>query len=292
MENRTKKRGRQKPVLTVVIGTLNRPQVIIKLIEQLLIVSKSIFIEVLVFDQSNNKNYLCLKKQFPNSENFKLFHLFEPNTIQYLNLGWQKAQSELVLYLDDDVTIKDLTIPSHISAYDDLSIKAVAGRVINDGEMVTVDPKVGRILWFGAEFKKNFTFEKKTFVDFPYGCNMSFRKQTLRDLDGFDAKLSPPIYSFNEVDLGYRISHKWKNSVLFVPKALVYHRQYKLGGTRDNFDTKRVSKSNNLNYGYFLGKNFSLFENIICFLKRFLYQVIKEPKAIPEIIKGYFYAKK
>ena len=132
-----------------------------------------------------------------------------------------------------------------------------------------------------------FSYEKNTYVDYPYGCNMSFRKQTLKELGGFDEKLSPPVYAFNEVDLGYRINKKWKSSFLFSPEALVYHHKFKRGGTRNDFDIKKVKKSNNYNYGYFIGKNFSALENIMWFFRRFPYQITKEPGAIPSIISGY-----
>ena len=38
-------------------------------------------------------------------------------------------------------------------------------------------------------------------------------------------------------------------------------------------------------------KNFNWFENIICFVRRFPYQIIKEPKAIKYILKGFIYGK-
>jgi GT2 family glycosyltransferase len=168
----------------------------------------------------------------------------------------------------------------------------VAGRVINDNETISQDTRVGKVLWSGAIFTKNFTYEKTAAVDFPYGCNMSFRRGTLEEVNGFDEKLAPPIYSFNEVDLGYRISKKWDNSILFSPEALVYHHQYKRGGTRNDFEMKEVARCNNFNYGYFLGKNFNWGENIVCFLRRLPYQLLNEPAAIPDIIKGFMYGKK
>jgi len=120
---------------------------------------------------------------------------------------------------------------------------------------------------------------------------MSFRKEILKDLGGFDEKLSPPIYAFNEIDLGYRINKQWKNSILFLPEALVYHHQFKRGGTRNNFTQNDIFYSNQFNYGYFLGKNFSLLQNIICFIRRLPYQLVKEPKAILPILKGFIYGK-
>ncbi|MFA5770202.1 MAG: glycosyltransferase [Patescibacteria group bacterium] len=273
------------PQITIVIGTLNRPKVVLSLINQLEKESKRIPLEVIVFNQG-------IKFNFPKKNNFSLIHLDKPNTCKYLNLGWKKAKAPIILYLDDDVTITENTITSHIEAYKDSSIMAVAGRVINDGELTSADPQVGKILWFGAEFTKNFSYEKQVFVDFPYGCNMSFRKITLEKVGGFDERLAPPIYSFNEVDIGYRINKIWPNSIVFKPEALVYHHRYKSGGTRNNFDPSDIFHANQFNYGYFLGKNFSLVENASCFFRKLPYQIIKEPKAISHILQGFIYGKK
>jgi len=277
---------------TVVIGTLNRPNIVMSLIGQLVKESKKIQLEIIVVDQSTSENYSELTKKFPKQINFKLIHFDKPNTVKYLNYGWKQAKAPIVLFLDDDVTLTERAIKAHVEAYKNSAINGVAGRVINDGERVTADSQVGKIIWFGALFTKNFTYEKQTFVDFPYGCNMSFRKDALKEIGGFDENLSPPVYAFNEVDMGYRINKRWKNSILFLPKALVYHHQYKRGGTRNDFIVKEVFQSNQFNYGYFLGKNFFLLENIICFIRRLPYQLIKEPKAILHILKGFIYAKK
>src|SRR3989338_5050764 len=271
--------------ITIVIGTLNRPKVVLSLIHQLEKAAKKIPLEVIVFNQG-------IKFTFINKNNFILVHLEKPNTCKYLNLGWKMSKSPIVLYLDDDVTITEKTITSHIEAYDNPSIQAVTGRVINDDENISLDPQVGKILWFGAVFTKNFSYEKQAFVDFPYGCNMSFRKISLEKVGGFDERLAPPIYSFNEIDIGYRISKRWHNAIVFKPEALVYHHRYKSGGTRNNFTQEEIFHGNQFNYGYFLGKNFSRIENIACFFRKLPYQIIKEPKAIPDILQGFIYGKK
>ena len=281
------------PRITVVIGTLNRPNVVMPLINQLVEESKKIFLEVIVIDQSIPKNYNDLTKKFPKQINFKLIHFDKPNTVKYLNYGWKRAQAPIVLFLDDDVTITEKTIISHIESYNDPSIQAVSGRVISDDENIaSTNPQVGKILWFGAIFTKNFSYEKRVFVDFPYGCNMSFMKKTLEVTGGFDEKLIAPIFGFNEVDLGYRINKRSPNAIVFKSETLVYHHRYKSGGTRNNFNYNNIFHSNQFNYGYFLGKNFSLIENIVCFFRKLPYQIIKEPKAIPDILQGFIYGKK
>lgn len=287
-----KKEATFNPKITVVIGTLNRPEVILRLVDQLDNESKKLPLEIIVIDQSDAANYDILKNKFPSRKGLTLTHFVTPHTCKYLNYGWQHAQADVVLYLDDDVTITEKTLPAHIHAYTNPEIHGVAGRVINDGEQTTTEAAVGRILWYGAIFKKNFSYDKSAFVDFPYGCNMSFKKQTLEALGGFDERLAPPIYAFNEIDMGVRITKRKRHSMLFVTEALVYHHQFKQGGTRNDFHMQEIFKGNNFNYGYFLGKNFSLIKNIVCLLRRLPYQLVKNPKAIGEIVRGFIYAKK
>ncbi len=277
------------PKITVVIGTFNRPQVVKLLLNQLTAYS---YTEVLVFDQSDEKNYQILQKTFPKKPNFKLFHLAKPSGVEFLNLGWQKAETPIVLYLDDDVEVTEKTIYTHLRAYENSAIKAVAGRVINNNESVKENESaVGKISWFGAIMQKNFSSKLKTFSHFPYGCNMSYRKSALEQMSGFDIDLQPPTYSYNEVDMGYRIKKKWPNSMLFEPDALVHHKRYPSGGGRA-FDKETLTAGNSFNYGYFIGKNFNLFENLLWFLRRLPYQILKEPKEILPNLKGFLQAKK
>lgn len=280
-----------KPAISVIIGTLGRPQVVSRLLDDLLKYSKKIPIEVLVFDQSVNKDYRILSSGFPKRVNFYLFHLHKPNTCRYLNLGWQKSKADIVLYLDDDVRLTKMTLTTHINSYSDKRTKGVAGRVINVGERVSESKEIGIINWKGAVFNKNFSSINETFVDFPYGCNMSFRKTALQEIGGFDEKLKPPIYSFNEIDIGVRMNKKWPNSLIFKPEALVYHDRYPFGGTR-TYKEDNVSYSNNFNYGYFLAKNYTLIENILFLIRRAPYQLTSERKGIMPLLWGFLYGKK
>lgn len=279
-------------MITVVIGTLNRPVVALHLVNQLKKTSEKEDIEVIVVDQSTRDNFSKLKEKFPESDNFRLAHFDTPNTCKYLNYGWKNAKAPIVLYLDDDVEITSRTVAAHLSEYTNQKVLGVSGRVINDGEKVTKSSRVGRVGWFGATFSMNFSYDKPTSVDFPYGCNMSYRKGILERLSGFDEKLSGPIYSYNEIDMGVRVNMLEPGSIVFSPDALVYHHKHKTGGTRNNFELENIFVGNHFNYGYVLGKNFSYFQNFVCLLRRFPYQLLQEPDAIQHIINGFLFAKK
>lgn len=280
-----------KPKLSIIVGTLNRPKILKNLLDDLEKEIKKIPAEVIVFDQSNDENVQITQASFPKNEAFRHIRLTPPNTCRYLNMGWQSVQAEIVLYLDDDVTLTDTTLSAHLKNYDDKSILGVAGRVINAGEKISQESDVGMIHWYGAIIKSNFSSQKKLHVQFPYGCNMSFRKKALEQIGGFDERLKGPIFSYNEVDLGFRLTKRFGSSLIFDPKALVYHKLFPTGGTR-TYTNESLVEGNNFNYGFFLGKNFSILDNVLCLVRRLPYQITKDPGAISAIIRGLIYGKR
>lgn len=290
MAKRTEK-SPQKPQLTVVIGTLNRPGTVIKLLRQLVGESTRLSLEVVVVDQSERKEYETLSREFPIKSNFNLVHFDKPNTCKYLNYGWRNGNAPVVLYLDDDTEITNKTLQAHLDRYKNPGIMGVAGRVLNDGEKTSTETHVGKTGFFGATFDMNFSSVSVTMADFPYGCNMSFRRNALEKVGGFDEELRAPIFSYSEVDLGIRVNKIWPGSIIFVPDALVYHHKSPRGGTRNNFTKEDVIKCNNFNYGYFIGKNYGWIENGIFWMRALPHMLFKNRDGFKYFIEGFNYAK-
>jgi GT2 family glycosyltransferase len=236
-------------------------------------------IEIIIVDQENNNPPKKIEVS-----GVKYFNLKKANTSAAKNLGWQKNRGEVVIFFDDDVEITKETIEQHIRAYQDKNVVATAGRVIYDGEKVPRNTNIdtGRTNLLGTKFSYLFWSTKKQNVDFPYGCNMSFRKSILEKVKGFDEKF-PKI--FEEVDLGYRV--KKYGQIKFVPDALVYHHKAKTGGIRPE---EKLNKEKLIfeNYGRYLAKN-------ICFPLSFFSLLIRTVTALKidrkiggNLWKGYF----
>ncbi|PJC30172.1 hypothetical protein CO051_07095, partial [Candidatus Roizmanbacteria bacterium CG_4_9_14_0_2_um_filter_39_13] len=119
------KESLKNPLITIVIGTLNRPSIVSSLIAEIETISSKIPLELLVIDQSNRVNFQNLQKLFPKKAHFKLVHFEQTNTCKYLNYGFRHAIAPIVLYLDDDVSITEKTVKTHLKAYDDKTIYAV-----------------------------------------------------------------------------------------------------------------------------------------------------------------------
>ena len=173
------------------------------------------------------------------------------NTSITKNQGIQKSRGEVVIFFDDDVELTKQTIPAHLAAYQNPETVGVAGRVINDGEKIPNATKVetGRTNLLGTKFDYKFWSTKKQEVDFVYGCNMSFRKNALLEVKGFDESF-PKI--FEEIDITKRIKKLGK--IHFEPQALVYHHKASSGGIRAE-EKKEKQKLIFENYGRYLAKN-------------------------------------
>lgn len=221
--------------------------------------------EVIIIDQSNQKN---------------------PNTSRAKNEGIKKATGDIVVFFDDDVEITKDTIKNHQKAYEDNSVVAVAGRVINDGESVPQETKVitGQMNGLGTKFEKNFWGEKMQPVVHPYGCNWSVRKKILDKVGYFDPSFPAPLSAFEEVDLGLRVSKE--GNFIFIPKALVYHHRCYTGGTRT--DQKSRNRLYYQSYGRFIKKHIEFPQLLLSTLILTVRTIKEAPYSLLSLYKGLF----
>ena len=249
--------------VSVVIVTYFRPKLVDKLTSQIKKYNPDS--EIVVIDQSNKKPNLCAGR----------------------NEGLKKASREIVIYFDDDVEITKDTINFHIREYQDPKVVGVAGRVINDGEVVPKETEVvvGRANKLLTKFDKNFWSTKRQFVQYPYGCNMSFLKSVLIKAGGFDEKIPSPATAFDEIDMALRIEKL--GEILFSPKAIVYHHRALSGGTRENNNLRK--KQYYQSYGRLIRKHVGFPLSVISLIILKL-RIIKEaPETLFSFLKGYFF---
>lgn len=248
---------------SVVIPTYNRPGLAENLKKQILKFAPEV--EIIIVDQSNSNT---------------------PNTSQAKNQGISKARGEILIFLDDDVEITPSTIKAHLHEYKDPNVLAVAGRVINDGETVpeNTDVETGKMNSLGTSFIKNFWGERKQTVVHPYGCNWSVRRSVLDKVGVFDVLFPPPLSSFEEIDLGLRISQI--GTMIFSPEALVFHHRAQSGGTRVDKVTR--NKLYYQSYGRLIKKHIK-FPLILVSIAIIKIRIIKEaPYSLISFFKGLF----
>lgn len=265
---------------SVVIPTYNRPNLALEAAEIIRSFHKDI--EIIIVDQLNSSEIDATKA---NRLRVQYLNLGRVNTSYAKNTGIQNALGSVVFFFDDDIEITKNTIPEQLAAYDDPNVAATCGRVINDDETVPEDTDVetGTTNRLATRFLLQYWSTKAQDIDFPYGCNMSFRKDALTAVGGFDERF-PKI--FEEIDLGVRVSRN-VGHIRFVPKALAYHHKAVSGGTRTTppGKMKMIYRS----YGTYMAKHVIFPLSLVPLALRTRTALREAPYAVLSLYAGYCY---
>ncbi len=215
--------------LSVLIPTLGRNTELIDTVRALL--SQTVKpLEILVCDQ-NHPSLLDVDAELAALPNVRHLRSRVLGISNNYNLLLSEARGEVVLYLDDDVVPETDLIEKHLATYDDPTVVGVAGRVFQptgDQELRTIRA-VGRFDRVTGTVVANFNHDRSSDVDFAQGCNMSFRRNALLAVGGFDCGFDGNGYFF-ETDAGLRLQTLGK--ILFQPKAALKHLAASAGGAR------------------------------------------------------------
>lgn len=185
------------------------------------------------------------------------WHLLGPNdSISPRNRGVQLARGEILLFCDDAIIPTQQWLQAHERNYSDPTIGGVAGKIVeNKGEIQT--PNVGKINRLTGHLVENFHSNTRAIVDFGNGCNLSFRKEVLLKVNGFDSRFLGSGL-LEDVDTCLRIK-AIGYKLIFEPAASLIHLQPKAISYRADFLPRRY---------YWYGHNSSLL-----FCKNFDYPV-------------------
>lgn len=171
---------------------------------------------------------------FEKFANVRYFNLEKPGMVGARNFGILQANYEIVLFLDDDIEPLEGLIDGHLLAYEDTSVGGVAGRIfeLDDKDLQTLDHRASDLeQWH--EFI-HFNHDNRMDIITARGCNMSFRREILMSLGGFDTNIKhfrdDSEMSFRVRSNGYRI--------LFEPNAALIHFSTEAGGTRISSNNK------------------------------------------------------
>lgn len=136
--------------ISVIIPTLSRDRYLEDTIEDLLNQDNDYSFEIIIIDQNNlplEERSQSLKLLVQEKE-IKWIRFSGKNVVLSRNKGIDIAKGDIIVFLDDDIRIKDKNfLNKHIQAYGDASenIAAVCGREVNPG---------------GAEFSYNFNYAR------------------------------------------------------------------------------------------------------------------------------------
>lgn len=151
------------------------------------------------------------------------------------NVGLRISRGEIVVFVDDDTVAEEGWLETIIKSYVP-GVVGVGGSerkmhgsgIIRRAFLAVAGNPTGVVTRYGLVLS-NFTPDKtkSEYVDCLAGCNMSFRRDCLREVGGFDAGFQGTAYR-EETDLCVRISRHGK--LLFVPASVVNHHEETVGG--------------------------------------------------------------
>lgn len=167
----------------------------------------------------------------PVSNQVRLLYSSTPNLPLARNTGLKAGFNPVVIFLDDDIIPDANLIDMHRRCYLDKSIGAAAG--------FTDDPvfegKSETPPWFditNGEIYQNFSLSKSQYVVSLMGANMSFRRDVLADIGGFDENFKHNAL-FEEVDCAFRVM-KAGYKIWYCAEARLTHLHNNSGGCRSD----------------------------------------------------------
>lgn len=255
--------------LSVVIATYNRCDDLKECLSSIFDLRNKPY-EVIVVDSDSEDETEKLKKRFP----IKFLSVARKNRQLARNIGISNAKGDVVAFLDDDVVVCEGWLNYIIRPYVNERVGGVGGRVIPYGKsknfyVRTNRENVGKVFGSGLVIG-NFDLPlKKTIeVDSLIGCNMSFRRELLLEVGGFDENFAGTGYR-DDTDLCMRI-RRLRYGLVYHPKALVWHK----------FKGKCIS--NDWTYWYVRNHVYFYFKNLFAQDKlsypSFLYSMFMPPR--------------
>jgi GT2 family glycosyltransferase len=217
--------------VSVVIPTYRREELLCAALKDVLALEYP-DLEVIVVDQTPEHTEATRMFLGSVADRVRWIRQAVPHVVTALNAGLAAARGDVVLFLDDDIRIVDRgLVTCHVRNYDDPAIGGVTGRVIDAATRAEAayDPRsADPVLGF---FHTGWNHRTRAIVYTAAGANMSFRRDLLLELGGFDTRFVGNAFRF-ENDLVLRL-RRTGYAVVFEPEAEVLHFYGSPGGTEN-----------------------------------------------------------
>ncbi|MBT5031064.1 MAG: glycosyltransferase, partial [Proteobacteria bacterium] len=222
--------------ISIVVVTYRREQVLVDTITKLLEESTGFkpLTEIILVDQTEEHDQATQNKLdfWQRDGLISLICLDHADLVGAMNLGLCAAQSDIVLYLDDDIIPAPGLIQGHIDAHmAHPEAIAVVGQVLQPGEVeesVDYSPH-GEALRRYLDFP--FYSSSGRYIENAIACNLSLKRQRVLEWGTFDQRFGPPVAYRFETDFAKRLI-KDKHKIWFEPSAGISPLAAGSGGTR------------------------------------------------------------
>jgi GT2 family glycosyltransferase len=180
----------------------------------------------------------------------------EPGHLPPVQKGLELGKSDIVAFLDDDVTVTPEWLGHLTAPFADPSVGAVGGRVITpSSQPARLKGRPGCISWYGKHWGNVASVEGVSPLDV-HGVmegNCAWRRELLASLK-FDPVLNFDDASMYGLDLCLQAKRKGYR-VLYEPRAVVHHHAVPRAPGLDRADRPRRDFSYTRNYTYIMLKH-------------------------------------
>ena len=218
-------------MISVVICTRNRSEMLIALLRSLQKPLATIKHEIIIVDDCSDDNtQLQVKKKFPHAK------FFRNNKRKYLirsrNFGWKKAEGQVIFFIDDDNEIKDNKFFSHalelIKEYPEIGVVGCRTNYFDSPNTVLIGQnKFNKLTGKTTFFQMNKKDDKGLLGPlFTHDNPNAFfvKKSILEKTHGFSEEI---VQTFSEADLSEKVRAIGLQVAQF-PELKVYHKSPKV----------------------------------------------------------------
>ena len=217
-----------RPAMTVVIGTLNRRELLQRSIVSLLKQScPADRFEILVVDNGSTDGTVEMVRRFAAAApNLRLVEEPTRGLSHARNRGIAESRGELIAFFDDDAIAEPDWIDVLFGVFErEPEADAAGGRieVLWPSQRPEWMPKSIEGYYGSCDYGSH--RKELRYPQYPYGSNMVIRKARLLAIGGFNIELGPTggnLMAGGEQDLFYRL-YGLPITVVYEPTALVHH---------------------------------------------------------------------
>jgi GT2 family glycosyltransferase len=216
--------------------------------------------EVIVVDSDDEGSSQQVVTDFDHSASPAVHYLqTAPSLTRQRNIGMDEASGDVIVFLDDDVSIEPDLLARLEDVYRDSGVVGATGWVVEPNPKRRGGPTSPlRRLLPGGGREGTFTrygypryvrsLERPHDVEFMPGCFMSARREAAAEVR-FDEHLGGYALAEDE-DFSFRLSHLGR--IRYVPEIVVHHRKLGFGSQ----DSRRFGRLVVVNRAYLFRKNF------------------------------------
>jgi glycosyltransferase involved in cell wall biosynthesis len=216
------------PKISVVIPTKNRSALLAETIDcvESQTISRDDYEVIVIDNDSSDDTRTVLEQRVKKYSNLRLGMQEKPGAAATRNAGLRLAQSELILFIDDDVQAEEGLIQAHLERHQKSPNTSVIGSV----SMPWGDTSEPFLRYLRDHRILNPYTPSKGPIDFSYyhTCNVSTPTSMLLNVCGFNENFK--IYGMEDIELGYRLE-KAGCRMEFAPEARAVH--YRFPGYED-----------------------------------------------------------